>query len=112
MKKYIFMTFMLLANVSFASGSISSCLKIINGLERLYCYDKYSGYKNAETSALNNISFSDENDAVTVEILDILVGEDAVKKHKIYAHTFDGAKEQGKGILYFEINITNIKYQG
>lgn len=112
MMKYIFLAFVLSANISFAAGNIDSCLTIKNGIERLSCYDKASGYENAEKTALSNIFFSDKNDAVTVEILDIIVGEDAVRKHKIHAHNFDGAKEQGKVIVYFELRIANNGYEG
>lgn len=94
----------------------STCTTITNPSERLKCYDTAFGVaknSNIENStSLPSIIFSDASEAVTVEILQILFNEKSVSKEKIHAFHLDNAYKSGKKIIYFELKITNNKYDG
>jgi uncharacterized protein (DUF3084 family) len=60
----------------------------------------------------NAFAFSDPRGAVTVEVLQVLTGEQTVAQAKYHKHSLDGIREQGKELIYFEVKITNNKYDG
>ncbi len=60
----------------------------------------------------NEIAFSDPRGAVTVEILQVITGNQTVAKAKLHQHTVNGLREQGKQVIYFEVKITNNKFDG
>jgi uncharacterized protein (DUF3084 family) len=60
----------------------------------------------------NAVAFSDPRGAVTVEILQVLTGNQTVAKAKLHEHSVNGLREQGKEVIYFEVKITNNKFDG
>lgn len=54
-------------------------------------------------SAPKGATFSDPRGAVTVEILQILIGEQVVKNAKLHDFQLEGIREQGKDAVYFEV---------
>ncbi|MDK9706574.1 MAG: DUF4352 domain-containing protein [Desulforhopalus sp.] len=58
------------------------------------------------------MAYSDQRGAITVEILKILTGNQIVAKAKMHAHQLSGFHEQGKELIYFEVRITNNKFNG
>ncbi|MDB4386649.1 DUF4352 domain-containing protein [Akkermansiaceae bacterium] len=60
----------------------------------------------------NAVTFTDPRGAVTVEILQVLTGNQTVAKAKLYEHSVADLREQGKEVIYFEIKITNNKVDG
>lgn len=63
-------------------------------------------------AAPRDIAFSDSSNAVTLEILRILTGDQVVANAKLHAHSVAGIREQGKDVIYFEIKVTNNRFNG
>ena len=62
-----------------------------------------------EAAAKPNIKFSDAAGLVSVEILQILTGDEILKQKKVYDTQQSGAREQGKQLIYFQVRVKNIK---
>jgi hypothetical protein len=96
--------------------SKNKCTVITNSSERLKCYDTAFGVVNEgnieNNVSLPNIIFSDSSEAVTVEILQVLLDGKIASKEKMHAFQINDAFKSGKRIIYFEFKITNNKYEG
>lgn len=68
--------------------------------------------KAGDALILKDVEFSDQAGVVTVEILQILTGDEVVQKGKYWARQLDLMRQEGKDIIYFEIKITNNSYNG
>jgi hypothetical protein len=58
------------------------------------------------------VIYSDQQGAITVEILKILTGDQIIANAKMHSHQLSGIREQGKDLIYFEIKISNNKFDG
>ena len=65
-----------------------------------------------EAVSPTGVAFSDLRGAVTVEILQILTGDQVVRSAKLHAHSLVSIREQKKDVIYFEVKITNNRYDG
>ena len=94
----------------------NTCTTISNPSERLKCYDTAFGIANngniENNSSLPRIIFSDSIEAVTVEILQVLFNDQLLSKEKMHKHDLDFAYKSDKKLIYFELKITNNKYDG
>ena len=94
----------------------NTCTTISNPSERLKCYDAAFGIANngniENNSSLPKIIFSDSIEAVTVEILQVLFNDQIISKEKMYQSVLNSAYKSGKKLIYFELKITNNKYDG
>lgn len=102
----------------FTSGALAveldptNCVHIVNADQRLACFDAVFANKSQMPDKKKGIAFSDPNGTVTVEILEILNGKEAVAKQKIYQHNIIEAQARGRRIIYFGLRITNNKFKG
>lgn len=85
-------------------------IKIVKDFSDVVCYLYLEDRINNES--LPKLSFSDDAQAVSVEVLQILFNEKVLSKDKIFKHQFDDVLKSGKNIIYFELKITNNKYDG
>lgn len=60
----------------------------------------------------NNVTYSSPGGGVTIEILKIITGEQVVSNHKLHEHQLSSMREQGKEPIYFEVKVTNNKFNG
>lgn len=61
-------------------------------------------------SPLQGVKFTDLRKNVTVEILQILTGEQLVRNSKLHKVTLEEIWKQGKEAIYFEIKVINEKH--